>query len=337
MPKSAATIRDVAQVAQLSVASVSRALNSHGNVHPDTRARVLDAVALLGYVPNAAARSLSMARSHAIGVVLPDLHGEFFGELVRGIDAAASARGHLLLVSNMHANPALAREAMAAMRGRIDGLIVMAPGLTAAELEAALPPSLPAVLVNSPARPGRHGLRIDNVTGVTTMVEHLLAIGCRRIVHLAGMVENIDGAERRDAYRAAMQAQDGSLSATVLDGDFTDAAGERLVTELIASGAPFDAIFAANDMMALGALQALRAADRADVAVAGFDDIPLARFLDLTTMRADMAGIGAAAATRLLDELAGGTAERTVERIVPDLVVRASTRRPEVEGKRPIR
>ncbi|MFN3518527.1 MAG: LacI family DNA-binding transcriptional regulator, partial [Sphingomonas sp.] len=98
-----ATIRDVARRAEVSVASVSRALNNLANVHPDTRARVLAAAKELGYVPHAGARSLSLARTHAIGVVLPDLHGEFFSELVRGLDREASARGYHLLLSNIHA------------------------------------------------------------------------------------------------------------------------------------------------------------------------------------------------------------------------------------------
>src|SRR5215210_2587299 len=98
-----ATIRDVARRAQVSVASVSRALNGLDNVSDETRSRVLTAATALGYVPHAGARSLSLARTNAIGVVLPDLHGEFFSEFVRGMDSAASVRGYMLLLSNVHA------------------------------------------------------------------------------------------------------------------------------------------------------------------------------------------------------------------------------------------
>src|SRR3954454_980618 len=122
-----ATIRDVARRAQVSVASVSRALNGFENVSDHTRARVADAVRELGYVPHAGARSLSLARTSAIGVVLPDLHGEFFSEIVRGMDREASRRGYLLLLSNLHAGSEQATLALKAMRGRVDGLIVMAP------------------------------------------------------------------------------------------------------------------------------------------------------------------------------------------------------------------
>src|SRR5438067_2511961 len=101
-----ATIRDVARKAQVSVASVSRAINGFENVSDQTRARVADAVKELGYVPHAGARSLSLARTNAIGVVLPALHGEFFSEIVRGMDQVASAHGYCLLLSNMHSEAA---------------------------------------------------------------------------------------------------------------------------------------------------------------------------------------------------------------------------------------
>ncbi len=328
MAASPATIRDVARVAGLSVASVSRAMNGQDNIRPDTRNRVLEAARALGYTPNAAARSLSTARAHAIGVVLPDLYGEFFGELVRGMDKAASERGYLLLLSNMHADSTLARQALGAMRGRVDGLIVMAPQLGAEELRLTLPGGLPAVLVNSPAAASHHALRVDNVSGAKAMVGHLLQGGRRRIIHLAGISANRDGAERRRGYLDAMAALAPELPVRVLEGDFSESSGERLVGQLLAERADFDAVFAANDMMALGALQALRAAGvgvPARVAVAGFDDVPLARYLNLTTLRVDMVGVGARAVLRLIDEAEGRAGAPGLETLTPTLIVRSTT------------
>src|SRR5437660_2302815 len=151
-----ATIRDVARRAQLSVATVSRALNGFDNVSEQARQRISLAVSELGYVPHAGARSLSLARNNAIGVVLPDLHGEFFSEIVRGMDREASRRGYLLLLSNLHAGTAQATNALRAMRGRVDGLLVMAPHLGEEELAAALPRGLPAVLYNTRGQAGGH-------------------------------------------------------------------------------------------------------------------------------------------------------------------------------------
>ncbi len=320
-----ATIRDVARRAAVSVASVSRALNGLSNVHPDTRARVLAAAKDLGYVPHAGARSLSLARTHAIGVVLPDLHGEFFSELVRGLDREASSRGYHLLLSNMHDARDHAAQALRAMRGRVDGLIVMAPHIDPAAVAAMLPASLPTVMINSPAGAAGTALRVDNHGGAQAIAHHLASIGCKRIVHIAGPEGNSDATERLDGFRAALPS---SIELLVLPGDFTEQAGEQAVAALLQTDVTFDAIFAANDMMALGALQALRAAGRdvpREVAVAGFDDVPLARYLSLTTIQVHMTELGSRAAARLVDILDGRGSGPADELIPPALVVRGTT------------
>ena len=323
-----ATIRDVARQAAVSVASVSRALNGHSNVHPDTRARVVAAAKSLGYVPHAGARSLSMARTNAIGVVLPDLHGEFFSEMVRGIDSETGTRGYHLLFASTHADIDLAGQAMRSLRGRVDGLIVMAPQLDADDLEAMLPGGIPTILVNAPEGSGHAVVGVDNRAGVEAMVAHLLAGGRRALVHVTGPAGNLDARERYEGFVAAMAARAPGAPVRVIEGDFSEAAGERAVARLLDEGVRFDAILAANDMMALGALQALRAAGIAvpdAVAVAGFDDIPLARFLALTTMRVRVADLGARAVSRLFDAFGEAAAPTGFERFTPELVVRATT------------
>jgi LacI family transcriptional regulator len=320
-----ATIRDVARRAAVSVASVSRALNGLANVHPDTRARVVAAAKDLGYVPHAGARSLSLARTYAIGVMLPDLHGEFFSELVRGLDRAAGARGYHLLLSSMHGERDHAVQALRAMRGRVDGLVVMAPHIDPAALAAMLPASLPTVTINTPAATGGATLRIDNVAGAKAMAQHLVAIGRKRIVHIAGPAGNSDAQERLDGFRAILPPD---VDLVVRPGDFSEESGMRAITALIGTGAAFDAVFAANDMMALGALQVLRDAGRAvpqETAVAGFDDVPLARYLSLTTIRVHMTAVGERAAERLIDALGGRSSALVDELIPPTLVVRATT------------
>jgi LacI family transcriptional regulator len=328
LPGSTTTIRDVAKLAGISVASVSRVLNGHSKVTPETRDKVLSAVNALGYSPNLAARSLSTSRTQAIGVVLPDMHGEFFSELLRGMDRAASERGYLLLLSNIHADALIAGQVLAALRGRVDGLVVMAPQLDEEVRESALPRNLPIVLVNSPGSHGRPTLRIDNAGGVAAMVKHLLESGRRRIVHLAGVAENIDAIERRQAYLDAMARLAPDLPVRVVQGNFDEASGEALVRTLLAEGLPVDAILAANDMMALGALQTLRNAGVAvpeQVAVSGFDDVPLARYLNLTTVAVDIAGLGARAVEVLISTLQDQPGPVATEFCETRLVVRATT------------
>ena len=319
-----ATIRDVARRAQLSVATVSRALNGFENVSEAARERIAAAVAELGYVPHAGARSLSLARNNAIGVVLPDLHGEFFSEIVRGMDREASRRGYLLLLSNLHAGGQQAANALKAMRGRVDGLIVMAPHLSAEELSDALPKGLPSILINTRADADEHpSIHLDNAAGVRAVVDHLASIGRTRLVHIRGPADNVDAQEREAAFRAAAAAH--GVDGRVVAGDFETESGEAAVRKLLADGTEFDAIFAANDNMAIGALESLRAAGKQvpeDVAVIGFDDIPLARHMGVATVRVRIAELGERALQRLVDSFSkeqGGD-----ELHAPELVIRST-------------
>ncbi len=325
-----ATIRDVARESGLSVASVSRALNGHKSVRPKTRAHVVAVADRLGYVPHAGARSLSMARSNAIGVVLPDLHGEFFSEIVRGMDREASRRGLQLLLSNMHADPAQATQALRAMRGRVDGLLIMSPQMRADGWSSAVPRGLPAVLINSSDDNGHHpALRMDNRAGAAAVARHFATIGRRSIVHIAGPDHNVDARERREGFAEAIGHEIPGAMLTVLPGDFTEESGEAAARHILTENVPVDAIFAANDMMAVGCLQTLRDAGRqvpSDIAIAGFDDVPIARYLGLTTIRVGIAEIGTRAVARLAAMMDGESEDAPlVEWHQPDLVVRGTT------------
>lgn len=323
------TIKDVARVAQVSVATVSRALNGHGNVAEDVRNRVLAAAQELRYTPHAAARSLSSRRTQTLGVVLPDLHGEFFSELMRGIDQVARAARLHLLVSSYHGNPEEQGAALRAMRGRVDGLLVMSPYVAAPTvLSEHLEPSLPAMLINSQAGlDGTAVIGVDNYGGAVAMVRHLVEGGHRRIAFVAGPQDNFDAHERLRGYRDALAELVPDAQPWVLPGGFDEASGHRAGRELANASPRPDAVFAANDMMALGCLFAfaqsgVRVPD--DIALAGFDDIPLARYVHpgLTTMRVNIAELGARAANQLIARLGAepesvpGTATLPTELIV---------------------
>ena len=326
---SEATIRDVARHAQVSIASVSRALNGLGNVRAETRERVIAAANELGYVPHAGARSLSLARAHAIGVVLPDLHGEFFSEFVRGMDREASKRGYVMLLAVMHDDSEQAAVALRAMRGRVDGLVVMAPHLSEGMLRRALPTALPALIINGPRSIADLAtVRLDNAAATEAMVAHLVATGRRRIVHIAGPDGNIDADERATAFRASIARHLPGTEPIVLPGDFAEEGGEAVARAVAAGEIACDAVFAANDMMALGCLQGLRAAGidvPGQVAVAGFDDIPLARYLGVTTMRVRIAELGEEAIGRVINVLEGQGADTRAELHQAELVVRATS------------
>src|ERR1051325_473267 len=170
-PRAEVTIHDVAARAGVSVATVSRVLNGKELVREETSRQVLEAAKDLRYVPNVAARSLSIRRSHTLGVVLPDVHGEFFSELIRGIDLAARRAGYHILVSGSHSNAAEMLDVLETMRGRVDGLVVMAPDVTPAALREPLAADLPLVVLSS--RDEQHdAITIDNYGGARLMMEH---------------------------------------------------------------------------------------------------------------------------------------------------------------------
>ncbi|MBN6152556.1 LacI family DNA-binding transcriptional regulator [Xanthomonas sp. AmX2] len=339
-PRASITIKDVARMANVSVATVSRTMNGHQHVAEPVRERVLEAARTLHYVPHHAARSLSSRRTHTIGVVLPDLHGEFFSELIRGIDTVARERGLHLLVSSYHGEPEEQRLAVQRMPGRVDGLLVMSPylnqraaghdaGNAAAEL---LPAALPAVLMNC-ADPVADAqvLNVDNYGGARAMTAHLLDSGHRRIAFIAGPDDNFDARERLRGYRDELRERAPATPPHVLPGDFDEASGYRAGQALLRGERP-DVVFAANDMMALGCLFALSHAGLSvpdDIALAGFDDVPMARYVHpaLTTMRVDIAGFGARAMRMLIGMLdpRGEPAAAASADIAPQLIVRASS------------
>ena len=324
-----ATIRDVAREAAVSVASVSRVLSGGASVRPALRSRIEEAVARLGYVPHAGARMLSRAaRTDTLGVILPDMHGEFFSELLRGMDWEASARGLQLLLSTMHADAARGTAALRSMRGRVDGVVVMAPEVDPDLLFAHLPAGLCALLVNcAPHHEARAELRVDNEAGAAEMTRHLLSLGRRRIVHIAGPSGNVDAAQRIAGYEREMAAA--GLPTRVLPGTFREEAGHAAAKVLLDDIDAVDAIFAANDQMAIGALLALTEAGvdvPRRVAIGGFDDVPLARLVapGITTMSADAYELGRRAVERVAGQVAGEQ-DDTLESRRPTLVVRGTT------------
>jgi LacI family transcriptional regulator len=328
----AVTIRDVARVAGYSVATVSRVLNGSGPVADETRRRVREAATSLRFSPNVAARSLSTSRTHTIGVLLPDLHGEFFSEVIRGIDQAAQRQGYHVLVSSSHNAPAEISAALGTMRGRVDGVAIMSPVIDGATLAAELPPSLPLVLLNcAGGQEDVDSLGIDNFGGAYAMTRHLLALGRQRIAFIRGPSGTGDAEARLRGYRDALRdAGAESRGEWIYDGDFQKGAGLAAVERLLATSPRPDALFASNDAMAIAAMSALRGAGLRvpdDVAVTGFDDIPVARFMNpsLTTVRVDIAGLGARAVRTLIHAVAHRNEHARVrETLATTLVVRAS-------------
>lgn len=326
----AVTMRDVARHAGVSVATVSRVLNGSGPVGDATRERILDAAGALRYVPNGTARNLTTSVTETVGVLLPNLYGEFYSEVIRGVEGAVRARRYHTLLSSVHDG---LEELVAALRtlvGRVDGLVVMSPDIEADVLEANLPPGLPVVLLGAEV-PGHAAVTIDNEAGAAAMVRHLAGLGHRRIALVGGAAGNADAQARRAGYRRAVA--EGALDADpalILEGDFTESSGHAAAHALLRLADRPTAVFAANDSMAIGALRAFREAGLdvpGDLALAGFDDIPVAEYVTpaLTSVHVPIYEMGARAVEAVLDAVAAPEADGAAPITLPTrLVVRES-------------
>lgn len=330
----AVTIRDVARQAGVSVATVSRVLNSSGPVSPATRERVEAVAEELSYVPHGGARSLITRRTSNLGVILPDLYGEFFSQLIRGMDTAARAPGYHLLLSGSHADHAALTTAVRAMRGRVDALILMSPDLTGAELVEVVPAGLPAVLINTDARESRRfdTLNVDNRGGALQAVRHLAGLGRERIALIGGDPANHDARERRAGYRQALEEAGLEWrSEWELESDFTKSGGHAAARKLLPLDPRPTAVFAANDSMAVGAVSAFRDAGiriPEDLAMVGFDDVPIAQYVrpPLSSVRVDLPGFGRRAVELIVEALKDPPDHMPRHEVVEtELVIRGSS------------
>ena len=305
----AVTMRDVAREAGFSVATVSRVLNGSGPVGEETRAQVLEVAAELRYVPNGTARSLTTSTTETVGVLLPDLYGEFYSEVIRGVEGAARARRYHTVLTSVQDGPDELAAALRALVGRVDGLVAMSPEVEADVLQANFPARVPVVMLGRPLD-GHTSIVIDNEAGAADMVAHLAALGHRRVAHVSGPATNADARARLAGYRRAVA--EGGLEADpalVLQGDFTEASGFAAGRAILGMAERPDAVFAANDSMALGLLKALREGGLSvptDIALAGFDDIPIAEYVTpgLTTVHVPIQEMGGRAVEAVLDAVA---------------------------------
>ena len=334
----AANIFDVARLAGVSHQTVSRVINGHASVRPNTRHRVEEAIKQLRYRPSTAARALVTRRSRNLGLIMPG--SPDFGPsstVLAFTRAARAARYTVSITSVFEPDEESVRAATESLLGQhVEAIIVVADDHRVLEEAGRIELEVPLVAVDSTRRVGSSSVSIDQYGGARTATEHLVSLGHTMIVHLAGPASSTDGGERERGWRDVL-AEHGLASSPPLFGDWTPDSGYRLVAGAIGRG--FTAIFSANDQMALGAIHALTDAGievPKEVSIVGFDDIPEAPHFSppLTTVHQDFDQLGGdlmAAVLAVLDEQRLDLPAR-----VPTLVERQSVARATVTPRQQV-
>jgi LacI family transcriptional regulator, galactose operon repressor len=326
---SSITIRDVARQAGVSVATVSRYINQNAPVSPEVAERLDKVMTGLRYVPHAAARHLASKKTRVVGLLLNNLHNDFFVPLLNGVEAVVRQKGYNLIVATYHAN---SREHSQPPIGphNTDGLLVFSDGLVDDDLANLHKCGFPMVLVHrSPPAPlSIPSVTVENVHVTEQLVEHLVKVhGKRHILFLRGPVDQKDSILREMGYRAALQANGIPVDENLIrNGDFERDIAYETMNDFLGNGkeVAFDAVFTGDDDAAIGVLRALHQHGLRvpeEVAVIGFDDLGFASFLNppLTTVRAPTETVGRLAAARLFAILENQPANETV--ILPTEII----------------
>ena len=325
----APVLADVARLAGVSHQTVSRVVNGHPHVRPETRGKVERAIQQLGYRPNTAARALARGRSSVVGIVTAS--GPLFGpsSVQRAVGKAAREAGYAVASIDL---TDVTRQGLSAAvddlaRIDVEGVVVVAGHDDAVEVARSRPGELPVVVVEGDLSRAPLAVGVDQVAGARSVVEHLVELGHKRIVHLAGPADWAEARARLDGWRTAMSRAD-LPAPQPLHGDWSSRSGYE-AGRLLAGDSQVTAIFAANDHMALGVLKALQERGRRvpdDVSVVGFDDIPEAAWLSppLTTVRQDFTEVGIKA-VQVLTAAIRGAAPVPIPLSIPRLVIRGST------------
>ena len=329
-----ATLEDVAREADVSISTVSRALNNSEKVHPDTKAHVKQVAEDLGYMPSRVARRLRLkgGRANLLGLVIPDIQNPFFADVTRGVEDVAQAHGYALILSNSDEDADKQRLALEILQTEdVDGVIVPPVGAEDSAIEELLDSGIAVVCVDR-RLPGTRVDTIlsDNRKGAYQAVSHLIDLGHERIGFIGGIPHISTLTERRAGYERALRDHDLPVDpALIMEGDDRREQGKIFTNELLSLAAPPTALFTGNNLTTLGALAALneRGVEVPDeMALVGYDDVPWPMALNPPPTVVDQPGyeMGRRAAEILLGRLQAPDRSPTTVTLQPKLIVRRS-------------
>lgn len=339
--KQQASIKDVARLAGVSIATVSRCINDQERVRDSTRQRVQNAISETGYRPNALAQSFRRGKSHIIMIVLPSVGDPFFTGVMHGIRHVATGRGYSLLINETQFNTMTADEIGAMIvSSHVDGIVLLASmspfgtEILSARSHQALPIVIGCETI-SPDLSDFPGVHIDNVGAASEVTDYLLKMGHRKIAFIDGQESSLLTRDRKSGYRLSMRKanifiEDGWIQ----EGEMTISGAIEATRILLNHRERPTAIFCANDEMAMGCMHAIKTAGLRipeDISVIGFDDVRYASILDppLTTIRQPAEVIGERVMHRLLHEIEEGHGQSVQNEIVHhELIVRQSVAPP---------
>jgi DNA-binding LacI/PurR family transcriptional regulator len=327
-----ANIYDVARLAKVSHQTVSRVLNNNPSIRPETKSRVLKAMASLDYRPNQAARALATSKTKMLGILASDTDFTGPASMVHEMERAARAQGYFVVSCGIDPTDVESvKEGIEHLQSLgIEGLAVVTPHVNAVQYVRENVAGIPVVTLDSMYRMDELSVSVDNFTGASLATQHLIDLGHSRILHISGPKDWYESTTRAAGYTSTML--NANLTPMVLDGDWEISTGFSLGSELDIVGKSITAVFLANDRMAMGFLHAMRLRQisvPSDISVVGFDDMEEANYCwpPLTTMKQDFKALGDRAMQLLLQELQG-TAYQTLERLVPEMILRESTAPP---------
>ncbi|MEM8859849.1 MAG: LacI family DNA-binding transcriptional regulator, partial [Chloroflexota bacterium] len=325
------TIHDIAQMAGVSISTVSRVLNNNTSVREESRLAVLEAVQKLNYQPNIFASGLAGGRSKTVGVITQYVASPFFDLILKGIMEEMTNSEYHPLFADGRWQPENERRSLDMFMDRmVDGLIILG-GVSSESDLIGIANRVPLVVIGRDIKAIEENcVPLDNYGGAYKATQHLINKGHRKIVHLTGILRHEDAAQRLAGYKQAMLDHDLPIENLIIEGDFSEQSGVMAVENLLNRGPTFTAIFAANDQMAMGIRLALyRRGIRVpeEVSIIGFDDQPASAFLTppLTTVRQPAIDIGRSAALRLLAKIRNEAEE--IENFEAKLMIRDSVAR----------